>query len=49
MTCTSHTCARAGDGPERTSIALFLGPAFAALLEAARARRPGPITADPGA
>ncbi|GHD59432.1 hypothetical protein GCM10010317_050220 [Streptomyces mirabilis] len=31
-----------------TSIALFLGLSFAAQLEAARALRPGPITADPG-
>ncbi|WP_317447169.1 YihY/virulence factor BrkB family protein [Streptomyces collinus] len=31
-----------------TSIALFLGLAFAAQLEAARGRRPGPIQADPG-
>ncbi|GAA3895982.1 YihY/virulence factor BrkB family protein [Streptomyces lacrimifluminis] len=31
-----------------TSIALFLGLSFAAQLEAARAMRPGPITADPG-
>ncbi|MCX5402179.1 YihY/virulence factor BrkB family protein [Streptomyces sp. NBC_00102] len=32
-----------------TSIALFLGLSFAAQLEAVRARRPGPIQADPGA
>ncbi|WP_371601843.1 YihY/virulence factor BrkB family protein [Streptomyces sp. NBC_01220] len=32
-----------------TSIALFLGLSFAAQLEAARARRPGPIHPDPGA
>ncbi|MFJ4963836.1 hypothetical protein EES43_28620 [Streptomyces sp. ADI96-02] len=32
-----------------TSIALFVGLSFAAQLEAARARKPGPITADPGA
>lgn len=32
-----------------TSVALFVGLSFAAQLEAARARRPGPITADPGA
>ncbi|MCX4445171.1 YihY/virulence factor BrkB family protein [Streptomyces sp. NPDC087866] len=32
-----------------TSIALFLGLSFAAQLEAARARRPGPIQDDPGA
>lgn len=31
-----------------TSIALFLGLSFAAQLEASRAKRPGPITADPG-
>jgi YihY family inner membrane protein len=31
-----------------TSIALFLGIAFAAQLEAARARRPGPVLSDPG-
>ncbi|MFF2200025.1 YihY/virulence factor BrkB family protein [Streptomyces sp. NPDC058145] len=31
-----------------TSIALFLGLAFAAQLEAARGRRPGPVQADPG-
>lgn len=31
-----------------TSIALFLGLAFAAQLEAARGRRPGPVRADPG-
>ncbi|WP_328935803.1 MULTISPECIES: YihY/virulence factor BrkB family protein [unclassified Streptomyces] len=31
-----------------TSIALFLGLSFAAQLEAARALRPGPISADPG-
>lgn len=31
-----------------TSVALFLGLSFAAQLEAARARRPGPIQADPG-
>ncbi|MFC9284167.1 YihY/virulence factor BrkB family protein [Streptomyces collinus] len=31
-----------------TSVALFLGLAFAAQLEAARGRRPGPIQADPG-
>lgn len=32
-----------------TSIALFLGLSFAAQLEAARARRPGPVQPDPGA
>ncbi|WP_411081328.1 YihY/virulence factor BrkB family protein [Streptomyces sp. cmx-18-6] len=32
-----------------TSIALFVGLSFAAQLEAARARKPGPISADPGA
>lgn len=32
-----------------TSVALFLGLAFAAQLEAVRARRPGPIHPDPGA
>ncbi|MFD4023923.1 YihY/virulence factor BrkB family protein [Streptomyces sp. NPDC058576] len=32
-----------------TSIALFVGLSFAAQLEAVRARRPGPVTADPGA
>ncbi|MGQ4414837.1 YihY/virulence factor BrkB family protein [Streptomyces sp. SAS_269] len=31
-----------------TSIALFLGLSFAAQLEAARGRRPGPVQADPG-
>ncbi|MEU3509810.1 YihY/virulence factor BrkB family protein [Streptomyces longwoodensis] len=31
-----------------TSVALFLGLAFAAQLEAASGRRPGPIQADPG-
>ncbi|GGX93054.1 YihY/virulence factor BrkB family protein [Streptomyces fructofermentans] len=31
-----------------TSIALFLGLSFSAQLEAARARRPGPIHSDPG-
>ncbi|WP_030343138.1 YihY/virulence factor BrkB family protein [Streptomyces sp. NRRL S-1022] len=31
-----------------TSVALFLGLAFAAQLEAARGRRPAPIQADPG-
>ncbi|MFJ6080437.1 YihY/virulence factor BrkB family protein [Streptomyces sp. NPDC092369] len=31
-----------------TSIALFLGLSFAAQLEASRAKRPGPISADPG-
>ncbi|MCS0603378.1 YihY/virulence factor BrkB family protein [Streptomyces sp. LP11] len=31
-----------------TSIALFLGLAFAAQLEAARGRRPGPVQEDPG-
>ncbi|MFJ9831900.1 YihY/virulence factor BrkB family protein [Streptomyces sp. NPDC101169] len=31
-----------------TSIALFLGLSFAAQLEAARGRRPGPVEADPG-
>ncbi|MEU6534387.1 YihY/virulence factor BrkB family protein [Streptomyces sp. NPDC047000] len=31
-----------------TSVALFLGLAFAAQLEAARGRRPGPVRADPG-
>ncbi|WUH89526.1 YihY/virulence factor BrkB family protein [Streptomyces sp. NBC_00433] len=32
-----------------TSLALFLGLSFAAQLEAARARRPGPVQSDPGA
>ncbi|MFJ9885987.1 YihY/virulence factor BrkB family protein [Streptomyces sp. NPDC091287] len=32
-----------------TSIALFVGLSFAAQLEAVRARRPGPVAADPGA
>ncbi|MFJ4970199.1 YihY/virulence factor BrkB family protein [Streptomyces sp. NPDC088755] len=32
-----------------TSIALFIGLSFAAQLEAVRARKPGPISADPGA
>ncbi|MGN5636489.1 YihY/virulence factor BrkB family protein [Streptomyces sp. AC154] len=32
-----------------TSIALFLGLSFAAQLEAARARQPGPVQSDPGA
>ncbi|MFF5028698.1 YihY/virulence factor BrkB family protein [Streptomyces collinus] len=31
-----------------TSVALFLGLAFGAQLEAARGRRPGPVQADPG-
>ncbi|GGW81614.1 hypothetical protein GCM10010503_68640 [Streptomyces lucensis JCM 4490] len=31
-----------------TSVALFLGLAFAAQLEAARGRRPGPVQPDPG-
>ncbi|MFE3636606.1 YihY/virulence factor BrkB family protein [Streptomyces cellostaticus] len=31
-----------------TSVALFLGLTFAAQLEAARGRRPGPVQADPG-
>lgn len=32
-----------------TSMALFFGLSFAAQLEAVRARRPGPVAADPGA
>ncbi|NUO41605.1 MAG: hypothetical protein HOV82_06150, partial [Streptomyces sp.] len=31
-----------------TSIALLLGLSFAAQLEAARGRRPGPVQDDPG-
>lgn len=46
---SQSVCVSASGHTAGPSIALFLGLSFAAQLEAARALRPGPITADPGA